>query len=121
ANEDDASFPELLPGAAILLAQPLEPPLGGHSHQPGGLTMRLVVHLTGDETGEMAQGIRLLGLGLDAIRGRERRQLVVLLALALDAIPARELGDVGGPASREPAVRLPQHRTIHHWLIRARG
>src|SRR6267378_3111038 len=44
----------------------------------------------------------------------------MFLALALDSIPARELGDVGSAAGGEPAVCLPQHRTVDDGLVRAR-
>ena len=69
AGDGNSSFPDLLPGAAILIPQPPKAALGGHSRQTGGLTMRLVVHLAGDQPCEMVQRVRLVGPCLEAVRG----------------------------------------------------
>src|SRR2546423_10642949 len=121
AYQDDAAFPDLVPGAPVLVAQPLKAALGGHAHQPGRLAIRLVVHLTGDKTRELMQDVGTAGSRLEAVRGRQRRQLVVFLAPALDAVAPVEPRDVGGATGRKPSVRFPQHRTVHHRRIRDRG
>src|SRR2546423_1751696 len=57
AYQDDAAFPDLIPGAPVLVAQPLKAALGGRTHHPGRLAIRLVGHLTGAKTRELVQDV----------------------------------------------------------------
>ena len=66
-HEPDPPFPDFLPGAAIFLAELLETATHRHPGQAGGLPMRLVMHLAGDQTGELAQDVSTTRPGIDAI------------------------------------------------------
>src|ERR671937_972109 len=103
ADQPDLSLPDLFPGAPVLLAESLKPTMRGHPNQPRGLAVRLVMHLARDQAAELAQNVMTVRPSLDAVRGRQRREVIVLLAPPFDIVTTIELRDICSAAGRQPS------------------